>query len=139
MKRSAFALVVFLCWGCILGAQIQQASIEGTVADSSGLAVPGVLIEVQDAATSQMRSVVTDSAGTFRLTNIPPGTYVLRAGLSGFATYEQRELSLTVAQLARVHIELTPASVAEAVTVTAQPPLLDSSRTVSMATVVDTE
>jgi len=139
MKRPTIVLIILLCWSRFAAAQIQQASIEGTVVDSSGLAVPGAIIELLDPATSQTRSLATDSAGTFRFTNIPPGTYVLRAELSGFATYEQRDLALTVAQLARLSIVLTPASVAETVTVTAQVPLLDPSRTAGMSTVVDTE
>src|SRR5262249_52322744 len=67
------------------------------------------------------------------------GSYVLRVSLSGFASFEQRDLALAVAQLARLHIVLSPASVAETVAVTAQPPLLDASRTAGMSTVVDTE
>lgn len=130
------ALIFWL--GLPPAAQAQQAVVEGVVIDSSGLLVPGADVELRDPATNQSRSAVTDASGSFRLSNIPPSVYVLRVELSGFAPFEQRDLTLTVGQTARVRVTLSPASIITTVTVSAQPPLLDASRT-SVATVVDME
>ncbi|MBI3492792.1 MAG: hypothetical protein HY047_13600 [Acidobacteria bacterium] len=62
----------------------------------------------------------------------------MRVELSGFAPFEQGDLTLNVAQVARVRVILSPASINETVSVSAHPPALDASRT-SVATVIDTE
>ena len=137
MRLSA-ALIVVVCVTAPAVAQVQQATLEGTVVDSAGGSTPGATIALQDVSTSAVRSVVTDASGAFRLSNLPPGTYDLQVELLGFATYAQRGLLLAVGQTARIHAILQPAAVHEAVVVTAQPPALESSRT-GTATVVDTE
>ena len=130
--------MVVICLSSHGAAQIQQASVEGVVVDTSGLVVPGASVDLQDPATNRRRFVVTDASGGFRLTALPPSVYVLRVALSGFATFEQRDLTLSVAQTARVRVTLAPASISETVSVSAQPPALDASRT-SVSTVIDTE
>ena len=137
MRLSA-ALIVVVCVTAPAVAQVQQATLEGTVVDSAGGSTPGATIALQDVSTSAVRSVVTDASGAFRLSNLPPGTYDLQVELPGFGTYAQRGLVLAVGQTARLHAILQPAAVHEAVLVTAQPPALESSRT-GTATVIDTE
>ena len=136
MRLSA-ALIVVVCVTAPAVAQVQQATLEGTVVDSAGGSTPGATIALQDVSTNAVRSAIADASGAFRLSNLPPGTYDLQVELLGFATYAQRGLVLAVGQTARIHAILQPAAVHEAVLVTAQPPALESSRT-GMATVIDT-
>ena len=136
--RAGLTLILIVCFGLPGAAQIQQATVEGVVVDTSGLVVPGASVELHDPATNQHRSAVTDPSGGFRLTNVPPSVYVLRVELSGFAPFEQRDLILSVAQTARVQVTLAPASITATVSVSAQPAALDASRT-SVSTVIDTD
>lgn len=136
--RAGCTLVLIVCLDASGAAQIQQGTVEGVVADTSGLNVPGASVDLLDPATNQHRSTVTDTSGAFRLTSVPPSVYVLRVELAGFAPFEQRDLSVSVAQTARLRVTLAPASVSETVSVSAQPPALDASRT-SVSTVIDTE
>jgi hypothetical protein len=129
-------LVAFLAAPSV--AQVQLASIEGTVIDASGLAVPGAAVDLVDPATNQHRTTVTDNAGVFRLSNLAPSAYVLRVELSGFAPFEQRDLTLAVGQTSRIHVVLSIRSIKETVSVSTQPPALDPSRT-AVASVIDTE
>lgn len=73
--RAGFTLILIVCLGLSGSAQIQQASVEGVVVDTSGLVVPGASFELHDPATNQHRSAVTDTSGGFRLTNVPPSVY----------------------------------------------------------------
>src|SRR5947208_780257 len=136
--RAGLTLILIVCFGLPGAAQIEQATVEGVVVDTSGLVVPGASVELHDPATNQHRSAVTDPSGGFRLTNVPPSVYVLRVELSGFAPFEQRDLILSVAQTARVQVTLAPASITATVSVSAQPAALDASRT-SVSTVIDTD
>ncbi|HEX6179460.1 MAG TPA: TonB-dependent receptor, partial [Thermoanaerobaculia bacterium] len=75
------------------------------------------------------RSVVTDSQGSYRFVNVPPGeAYRVTASLSGFAPQTKTVQRVYLGQEGRVDFELR-AAVAEAITVTAEAPLVDTSRT----------
>jgi protocatechuate 3,4-dioxygenase beta subunit len=53
-----------------------QASISGTVSDTSGAVLPGVTVEVASPALiEQTRTTITDGAGNYRITSLRPGTY----------------------------------------------------------------
>jgi hypothetical protein len=93
---------------------------------------------VRDAETNQKRSTVTARDGSFRIPDLPVGTYEVRAEYDGFDPYQHGGVTLTIGQTARLDIELHPAGVAESVTVSTQPPPLDSTQT-SVATTIDTE
>jgi outer membrane receptor for ferrienterochelin and colicin len=136
--RVVTAGILVACFATSAIAQVQQAVIEGVVVDASGLPVPGASVDLRTPATNQVRSTVTDAIGGFRLTNLPPGTYTLRVVLAGFAPYEQRDLVLAVAQLARLRVTLSPGPVEQSVSVSGQTPSIDVART-SVSTVIDTE
>ena len=60
------------------GAQLQHGTISGTVAGPDGNPVEGAVITLLDGLGTPLASV-TSAAGQFQLTNVPPGTYSLRA------------------------------------------------------------
>jgi hypothetical protein len=136
--RVLFVWILVACSPSAVIAQVQQAVLEGVVVDASGLPVPGATVDLREPATNQVRTTVTDGAGSFRLTNLPPGTYALRVALVGFAPYEQRDLTLAVAQLARLRVTLSLGAVEQSVSVSGQTPAIDVART-SVSTVIDTE
>src|SRR5687768_2368910 len=87
-----------------LRAQEQRASIEGTVTDSSGAALPGATVEARSEAGGTA-SAVSDGTGAFRLQALPPGRYEVSASLSGF-TASVVNVSLSLGQHARVEMAL---------------------------------
>ena len=64
-------------------------TIDGTVTDPSGAAVPKAAVTIVNRVTNYKQSVTTDSSGAFRFTNIPPNPYHLEVSAPNFATYEQ--------------------------------------------------
>ena len=69
-------------------ASAQDATIAGTVTDTTGGVLPGVTVEAQDAAGSA-QVTVTDGIGQFTFSGLVPGTYDVTFTLSGFTAPAQ--------------------------------------------------
>ena len=63
---------------------LAQDGLSGTVSDATGLVLPGVTVEIRDAAGAAVRTVVTDGAGRFAGGDLPDGTYEVAFTLPGF-------------------------------------------------------
>ena len=62
-----------------------QEAIEGTVTDATGLVLPGVIVEARGTEPDGPIAItVTDGAGVFELSGLPPGMYDLTSTLPGF-------------------------------------------------------
>jgi hypothetical protein len=87
MKRTVWALTVvtILVTASHVWAQGGDGSLRGTVRDSQGGALPGVTVTATSDVLLSPRVTVTDTAGEYRLINLPPGTFTVTAQLSGFS------------------------------------------------------
>ena len=117
-------------------AQATGAVLTGRVVDATGAALPGVTVTVTNEATGVSQNVVTGSDGSYRTTTLPAGRYTVVADLSGFSTLTVRDLELNVATTRQYDLTLRQASVQEAITVTADAPLVAT--TPAIGTVVST-
>ncbi|HEX6095846.1 MAG TPA: TonB-dependent receptor [Thermoanaerobaculia bacterium] len=120
LNRSAmlFALLLLLC-GTALG-QGTTGSLIGTVS-TEGAGLPGVTVTVTSPALQGTRTAVTGDTGGYSFPALPPGDYTVSFELSGLQTITQR-LRVNLAQTSRADAEMRPATVAEAITVTAAAP-----------------
>ena len=118
-------------------AQAQSAggSIEGAVTDESGAVLPGASVTVRHQATGIVRETTTDGSGVYRAPLLPVGGYEVTAALSGFATTRRPNLTLTIGQNLTVDLVLKVATAQEEVTVTADAPILEATRTHQASTV----
>jgi len=130
-------IVVFLNCFPAFG-QRNTAVISGTTTDSSGAIVPGVEITAVQTATGTTVKTQSNENGFYQLRNLPPGEYSLRVEHTGFQAYVQQGIVLEVDQSATVNVSLKVGSQAESVTVTGEPPLVDT-RTQTLTTVVTPE
>jgi hypothetical protein len=64
-------------------------TIEGSVLDPSGAAIPGANVTIRNPVSGYTQSASSAADGTFRLTNVPPNTYHLEITASGFETFIQ--------------------------------------------------
>jgi outer membrane receptor protein involved in Fe transport len=71
----------------------QSGALRGRVASADGLALPGVTITVESPSLQGLRSAVSDVNGVYSIPGLPPGDYVVRFELSGFAA-AQRKVSV---------------------------------------------
>src|SRR5438477_6475134 len=106
-----------------LHAQTPSGEISGTVVDSSGLPVPGVTVTLTNQATNVVRVVQTNESGLYVISAIPPGTYDLKAELSGFTTVERRAIAVQVGSASRISLTLAVGELSETLEVSANSPL----------------
>ena len=109
-------------------AQQTTGNITGRVVDSQKAAVPGVTVTATSATTGLTRSEVTDSEGVYRLNALPVGTYDIKAELSGFSPYARKGIIVNLGSVTDINIDLNVAGVAENVSVTAESPLIQTTR-----------
>jgi Carboxypeptidase regulatory-like domain len=114
-----------------------QGTLTGTVRDASGAVLPGVTVEANSPALpGAVRTVVTDSAGIYRIIELPPGTYSLSFSLAGFSNVKRDGLILSGTAVLTIPIELRVGAIQETVTVTGESPVVDV-QTVRRETVLD--
>ena len=103
-----------------------QASIAGVVRDTSGAVIPGVTVEAASPALiERVRSVVTDSAGQYRVIELRPGTYTVTFTLPGFNTVKREGVELSGTFVVTVNAEMRVGALEETITVTGAAPVVD--------------
>src|SRR5579864_7918265 len=110
-------------------AQVNTATVNGTVTDESKAVLPGVTVTATDKETGRKYVAVTDGRGAYQLALLPPGTYQVQADLAGFAGAEVPTVELLVGQQAAILFTLKISTVRENVTVTGEAPLIDVTST----------
>jgi hypothetical protein len=98
-------------------AQTTRGTIVGTIQDQQGGAIPGATVTVANPATALSRVVQTASNGSFRVPELPNGSYRLTAEAKGFSKGVIETLEVAVDQTRTVDLVLKVASQSEAVTV----------------------
>jgi len=106
-------------------AQETTAGIQGRVADQAGAVIPKAMVEVTSPALIGVQKATTDSAGAYRLSQLPPGQYTLTVNAAGFRTYKQTGIALSAGRLPTIDITLEVGAVQEVVTITGEAPLVD--------------
>ena len=77
------------------------ATIQGTVTDPSGAAVPEATVSVQARDGSIRRRTSTDSEGAYRIEALPTGGYVVTVETTSFATSTSRSIRFRTARTRR--------------------------------------
>ena len=132
-RLSLILLVTVLC-GLFspVGSSAQtNATLSGTILDSTGGALPGVTVTVTNADTNLVRTAVTNAEGRYVLAALPPGTYNFVATLTGFTPHELKNVQVAIAQSAVINASLRVGPVANDVTVRALPLVNTSSSELS--------
>ena len=132
LKRVA--MVLGLLAVLPLAAYAQEATLSGTVTDSTGGVLPGVTITATHTATGNTFVGVTDERGGYRVP-VRVGMFKVDAELPGFGTVS-RQIDLLVGQTAVLNLQMAPSTVQESVTVTGEAPLVDTA-TSTLGTNVD--
>jgi len=107
-------------------AQSYTASIRGVVTDASQSAVPNAKVVITDADRNLQQETITDNAGRYVITALPPGRYTLTVEAAGFTRHARSAFALQVQQQATIDVELALGAVATVVNVEAGVPLLNT-------------
>jgi|TARA_B100002003_G_scaffold106863_1_gene99271 hypothetical protein len=102
--------------------------IEGRIIDPDGVGLPGASVQMRNTSTNYTQTVFTQNDGSFRAPLMPLGPYVITASLDGFNTIVREGVVVTVGASPNIVVEMQVAAVQESVTVTAQTPLVETTR-----------
>ena len=96
-----------------------SAGVRGKVVDKEGEALPGVTVAVSGGGFTKPLFLVTRADGTFLLSDLPPGSYTVKAELEGF---QATELPVRVppGKFADLTIELRNVILEETIVVTGE-------------------
>jgi hypothetical protein len=96
-----------------------NATVTGSVLDSSGAVVPNATLTLTNPSTGQARATVSNGAGIYRFANVGIGTYTLNAVASGFEKFSRAGIVVNVAQTVEADVTLSVGSASQTVTVAA--------------------
>src|SRR5215831_12718535 len=99
-------------------------SINGSVRDQSGAAVPAAAVTVTNTATGVQARVLSLTDGQYLFTSLMPGTYNLSVEAPGFARYVRPSIEVHVSDKLTLDVALQVGEVKDAVTVSAEAPQL---------------
>ncbi|MBV8846091.1 MAG: TonB-dependent receptor [Bryobacterales bacterium] len=106
--------------------QGSSGRIFGNITDQSGGSVAGATVTVTDIERGASRTMTTDIAGAYSAPNLTPGTYAVRVEFQGFKVVDRRDIPLGVAQEIRLDLSLEPGQQTQTVTVTGEPPAINT-------------
>ncbi|MHB8525741.1 MAG: TonB-dependent receptor [Candidatus Acidiferrales bacterium] len=112
-----------------------QGSIQGTVTDPSGAAVPGANLTATDTQTGISVTSTSDADGLYTFLVVPVGTYTVVARKSGFATVTQENVIVTVGARLTLDLSMPLASQKSTVTVSGQAPIIETTKSEVSSTV----
>ena len=116
----------------------QTGVIEGRILDESTAPLPGAAVRTSLADGSYPRSAVSDEDGRFRIAFLKPGLYEIQIEMTGFDTYQAKNIRVGAARITPLEITLGVAAVGESMVVTHAEPLIDRA-TAEYATSLDEE
>src|SRR6266540_3892316 len=121
--KSLAVLLACMALAAPLALAQTTGEISGVVRDSSGAPLPGATITIKGPQMPIGRSATTLSDGAFRFKDLPPGTYHLKASISGMGAFDQ-DVIVALATSTEVRPVLR-ATARESVEVTAALTLVD--------------
>jgi len=111
-------------------AQVNTATLSGTVTDPQGLAVRGAKVTVTNAATGAVRTIVVDDEGRYSLIGLPPGRYKMSVdGGANFGLFQNDSVVVTVGEDATFNPRLELRGMTQTVTVTTETAPIETSKT----------
>ncbi len=110
-------------------AQGTTASMNGSVLDVNGAAVPGATVSIKHVGTSATRISTTDDSGRYVAVGLPVGDYEVRVEHGGFAPLVRTGIKLNVDDNPVIDVTLNPGEVKEDVVVSGGAPLVETTST----------
>src|SRR5690242_2021613 len=120
---------------------LDNVTITGRVTDQNGAVIPGATVTATLVKTKVERSVTADGDGRYRLIQLEPGLYHIKASFTNFATEEKTDLVTIAGQNVQLDFILKPATVTASTVIVsaADTPQVDTTRTVVGGTVATRE
>ncbi len=130
MRRSTrtLALATLLLVPVVGFAQTIGGSVTGRVLAEGGSPLAGASVAARNVNTSVTRTAKADASGVYWLPELSAGIYDFTVGLQGFATEVRSGIRILIGQQATLNFSLKVAAVAETVTVEAEIPVVETTK-----------
>lgn len=130
MRRYPIGVILSLVaiYALVVGqacAQLTTAAVVGTVTDTSGAAVSGAKVTIENLETKISRTLQSNETGYYVFEFLPPGPYALTVESSGFEV-SKLSLTLVASQRARGDVQLRVGDTSQTVQVTDAAPALQT-------------
>lgn len=125
VSNLLWCLVIIVSFSIVASAQF-RASIQGTVADSTGAVVQGAAITLTNNETGQTKQSVASDAGFYRFSELPPGTYTITVEQANFKKRIIENIKVDAESTRGVDVQLEAGGISEVVTVQAEPAPLET-------------
>src|SRR5579859_5200890 len=130
LYRFCFLLVLAACCIAASGQSATSATIVGQITDAQGAVVPNLTVTATNDATGIAHTVKTTASGDYTIPNLPPGVYTVKVtGGSGLAPAEAKAVKLNLGDNLDLKFQLKVAEANEVLEVTAQTPLIETTKT----------
>jgi hypothetical protein len=103
-------------------------TITGHVTDPQGAVVSNATVTAKNLSTNLQRSATTSGSGAYTIPDLPPGPYDVSAKVSGFSMGLVRNVQLQVGDSRDVNFQLAVGGGSTTVEVTAQAPLIETTK-----------
>jgi hypothetical protein len=125
MFLSMRIVSTFVLLASMASAQVDRATLTGTVADASGASIGSAKVVIESSATGFRREVATAATGAYQLPGLPVGTYAVTVSKEGFTARRVDSVVLTVGQTRTLDVQMAVGVVSTAVEVSAEVTPLD--------------
>jgi len=130
LRQAAF--FVSLLWSLTSFSQY-SGNVQGVVTDPTGAAVGNASVRLRNVETGIEAATTTSDSGNYRFSSLEPGRYSVSVTAAGFKT-QVINLTLGTSETQGINVKLSLASATEAVSVTAEAPVLDTDESRLQAT-----
>lgn len=136
-SKSLIASSALLLGSCFTSqAQGVYGTVQGTIADGSGAAIPGTALTSREINTGITQKVVTNQSGIFVISSMRPGTYDITAHKEGFSDFLRQGVIVRVGDQISLDMTMVVGGVTSTVQVSSEAPLVRSDDTI-VGTVIE--
>ena len=128
MLRSLWIALALIASGLSVYSQAVNATLLGTVTDSSGAVVPNAKVTATEVRTGISRPAQTNPSGNYSFPDLPPGQYSVTVEREGFKKENRQNIALDVNTNTRIDVQLEPGNINQTIEVTGAPPQLQTDR-----------
>jgi hypothetical protein len=140
LTKIALFCALAVCLAASLSAQDISGSIGGTVLDPTGAVVPNAKVTVTNTDRNVVvRTVTTDTAGTYSVPQIPIGNYSVKVDAAGFKTETQTGIVLNVNDDLKINLSLQVGAATDTVEVKAEAVQVELGNATSSTTITGTQ
>jgi hypothetical protein len=119
-SRSAFTIMLAMVLSLVPCAWAQEnATVTGTVTDSTGAVIPNVAITLTNPETGQIRDTTSNTSGIYLFANVGVGHFTLSVTATGFLKYAKTDIVVNTDQTLKEDVGLKVGSESQTITVEA--------------------